>query len=122
MERRVIKSALAGGACILSTGGGAFCNEKTRTAIKANAVSIWIDSSPETLLSRIGNPASRPLLATGDPLKILTNLHKKRAPDYAEADLYLRTGKQSHRTAMQKLLGLLVDAGHIHRLLPASAR
>ena len=55
-------------------------------------------------------------------LRIQTNLHKKRAPDYAEADLYLRTGKQSHRTAMKKLLGLLVDAGHIHRLLPASAR
>ena len=122
MERRVIKSALEGGACILSTGGGAFCNKETRTAIKANAVSIWIDSSPETLLSRIGNPASRPLLTAGDPLKILTNLRKRRAPDYAEADLYLRTGKQSHRTAMKKLLGLLVDAGHIQRLLPASAR
>jgi shikimate kinase len=122
MERRVIKSVLEGGACILSTGGGAFCNKETRTAITANAVSIWIDSSPETLLSRIGNPASRPLLTTGDPLEILTNLRETRAPDYAEADLYLQTGKQSHRTAMKKLLGLLVDTGHIHRLLPASAR
>jgi shikimate kinase len=122
MERRVIKSVLEGGACILSTGGGAFCNKETRTAITANAVSIWIDSSPETLLSRIGNPASRPLLTTGDPLEILTNLRETRAPDYAEADLYLRTGKQSHRTAMKKLLGLLVDTGHIRRLLPASAR
>ena len=122
MERRVIKSVLVGGACILSTGGGAFCNKETRTAIKANAVSVWIDSSPETLLSRIGNPASRPLLTTGDPLEILTNLRETRAPDYAEADLYLRTGKQSHRTAMKKLLGLLVDTGHIRRLLPASAR
>jgi shikimate kinase len=122
MERRVIMSALEGDACILSTGGGAFCNKETRAAIKASAASIWIDSSPETLLSRIGNPASRPLLTTGDPLEILTELRERRAPDYAEADLYLRTGKQSHRTAMKKLLGLLVDTGHIHRLLPASAR
>lgn len=122
MERRIILAALTRGACILSTGGGAFCHPETRTAIKENATSIWIDSSPDTLLSRIGNPASRPLLATGDPLAILTKLRKERATDYAEADLYLRTGKQSHRVAMKKLLKLLTEAGHVERLLPDSMR
>jgi len=122
MERRIILTALKQGTCILSTGGGAFCHPETRAAIKENATSIWIDSSPDTLLSRIGNPASRPLLATGDPLKILTKLRKERAADYAEADLYLRTGKQSHKVAMKKLLKLLGDAGHVQRLLPDSSR
>lgn len=122
MERRIILATLEQGACILSTGGGAFCNPETRAAIKENATSIWIDSSPDTLLSRIGNPATRPLLATGDPLKILTKLRKERAADYGEADLYLRTSKQSHRVAMKKLLKLLTDAGHVERLLPDSSR
>ena len=99
-----------------------FCNPETRAAIKENATSIWIDSSPDTLLSRIGNPATRPLLATGDPLTILTKLREERATDYGEADLYLRTSKQSHRVAMKKLLKLLTDAGHVERLLPDSSR
>lgn len=122
MERRIILNVLQQGSCVLSTGGGAFCNSETRAAIKENALSIWIDSTPETLLSRIGNPASRPLLTTGDPLKILTRLRKERAAAYSEADLCIRTGKQSHRTAMKKLLGTLSEAGHIERLLPRPAR
>ena len=96
MERRTILDVLKQGSCVLSTGGGAFCNSETRAAIKENALSIWIDSTPETLLSRIGNPASRPLLTTGDPLEILTRLRKERAAAYSEADLCIRTGKQSH--------------------------
>ena len=122
MERRIILNVLQQGSCVLSTGGGAFCNSETRAAIKENALSIWIDSTPETLLSRIGNPASRPLLTTGDPLEILTRLRKERAADYSEADLCIRTCKQSHRTAMKKLLGTLSEAGHIERLLPRPAR
>ena len=122
MERRVILNVLEQGSCVLSTGGGAFCNPETRAAIKENARSIWIDSTPETLLSRIGNPASRPLLTTGDPLEILTRLRQERAAAYSEADLCIRTGKQSHRTAMRKLLGTLSEAGHIERLLPHPAR
>ena len=122
MERRIILNVLQQGSCVLSTGGGAFCNSKTRATIKKNALSIWIDSTPETLLSRIGNPASRPLLTTGDPLEILTRLRKERAAAYSEADLCIRTGKQSHRTAMKKLIGTLSEAGHIERLLPRPAR
>jgi len=119
LERKAIRQALKKGACVLSTGGGAFCNDETRATIKAKALSVWIDSSPQTLLSRIGNPASRPLLTTGDPLEILTRLRAERAPAYSEADLYLRTGRQSHKTAMKKLLSLLADTGHIRRLMPA---
>ena len=78
MEHRVILNVLQQEA-VFYLQGGAFCNPATRAAIKENALSIWIDSTPETLLSRIGNPASRPLLTTGDPLEILTRLRKERA-------------------------------------------
>ncbi len=115
MERRLIIEQMKKGPCVLSTGGGAFCNDETRAAIKAGGLTIWIDSRPDILLSRIGNLNSRPLLTTGDPLEILTRLREQRAPFYAEADLYLRTGKQSHKASMKKLLKLLLDKGHICR-------
>ena len=99
MEHRIILNVLQQGSCVLSTGGGAFCNSATRATIKENALSIWIDSTPETLLSRIGNPASRPLLPQAIRWRFLTRLQRRAA--YSEADLCIRTGKQSHRTAMK---------------------
>ncbi len=117
MERRLISEQLNRGACVLSTGGGAFCNDETRAAIKGGALSIWIDSSPDILLSRIGNVSKRPMLTAGDPMEILTRLRDERAPFYSQADLYLRTGKQSHKLSMKKLLDLLVNTGHIRRSL-----
>ena len=56
------------------------CDLKDQSEITQHAVSIWIDSTPKNLLRRIGNISSRPLLTTGDPLQILTNL-RERAGD-----------------------------------------
>ncbi len=105
-------NVLKQGSCVLSTGGGTFCNSKTRAKIKENALSIWIDSTPETLLSRIGNPASRPLLTTGDPLEILTRLRKERAAAYSEADLYHSHGQAISSNSDEKA------AWHIKRSWP----
>ena len=60
MEHRTILSNLKSSPVILSTGGGAFCNPKTRAAIKTHAISVWLDAKPTDLLHRIGNTSSRP--------------------------------------------------------------
>ena len=91
----------------------------TRASIKEIALSIWIDSTPEPLLSRIGNPGSRPLLTTGDPLEILTRL-RKEPPLLIQRRIMHTHGQAISSKAMKKLLGTLSEAGHIERLLPSS--
>ena len=41
-ERRVIARLLSEGPCVLATGGGAFMDERTRAAIAASAISVWL--------------------------------------------------------------------------------
>ena len=113
IERKTILRHLQGPAVILSTGGGAFCSPETRAAINARAISIWLDATPKNLLSRIGNTSSRPLLNTGDPLKILTDLRQQRLTDYQQAELHVRTGRHSRHLSMKKILNILVQNSYI---------
>ena len=116
MEYKTILSHLNGPPIILSTGGGAFCNPKIRTAIKAHAISVWLDAKPTDLLHRIGNTSSRPLLNKGDPLQILSDLREKRMVDYLQADLHVKTGRHSRRLSMKKILNILEQNSYIETL------
>jgi len=86
-EYRVIKRLLEGPVTVLSTGGGAFMDPRTRQAIRGHAVSIWLRADLALLLKRTGRRNNRPLLKRGDPREILANLIAERYPVYAEADV-----------------------------------
>ena len=116
IERATILKQVTGPPVILSTGGGAFCDPVSRDEIRKYAVSIWLDATPKNLLRRIGNTASRPLLANGDPLTILSELRARRRPDYEQADLHVRTGRHSRRMSMKKILNILEKNSYIERL------
>jgi shikimate kinase len=87
LERRVIKRLLKSGPQVISTGGGAFMNEATRKAIKANSLSVWLSADLEVLWERVSKRDNRPLLKTENPKQTLKNLMDQRYPVYAEADL-----------------------------------
>ena len=116
MEHQTILTNLKRSPIILSTGGGAFCNPKTRAAIKAHAISVWLDAKPTDLLHRIGNTSSRPLLNTGDPLQILSDLRQQRMADYQQAELHVSTGRHSLRLSMKKILNILEQRSYIEAL------
>lgn len=69
---------------VLSTGGGAVLRDDNRTAMRAHGTVVWMRASPQTLLSRVGNGAGRPLLA-GDPIGNLTRLAAERSDAYGAA-------------------------------------
>ena len=116
MEHKTILSRLNSSPVILSTGGGAFCNPKTRAAIKAHAISVWLDAKPTDLLHRIGNTSSRPLLNRGNPLQTLSDLRQQRKADYQQAELHVSTGRHSLRLSMKKILNILEQNGYIEVL------
>ena len=70
-ERRVIQRLLDDGNKVIATGGGAFSQDKTRAAIQAQAISIWLKADRDLLLSRVKRRSNRPLLKEGDPAEIL---------------------------------------------------
>jgi len=87
LETRVIKRLLHTGPRIVSTGGGAYINERTRRHIKKQGLSVWLKADLDVLWERVNKRDTRPLLRTENPKQTLENLMHARYPIYAEANL-----------------------------------
>ena len=106
MEFRAIQNQLQKPPHVLATGGGAFCEPETAALLRKNATVVWLQASPGTLLKRIGDITSRPLLQTGPPLEILQQLQTDRVPSYRKAHIHLNTDGMT----MPESLAMLVSA------------
>jgi shikimate kinase len=95
-ESRVIARLLRDGPQVLATGGGAYMDEGTRANIKERGISIWLKAELPVLLHRVRRRDNRPLLASGDPDKVMRDLMKKRYPVYAEADITVESRDVPH--------------------------
>lgn len=113
MELRTISRLLDGPPVILSTGGGAFCQDDTHNVIQQKSTSLWIYAPPETLLGRMSKPLKRPLLQVDNPLSVLTQLAKDRESYYAKAALKVNTDGRSLTQATALVSDALKQAGII---------
>ncbi|MDO1584080.1 shikimate kinase [Rhizobium oryzicola] len=91
LETRVIERLLRGGPRVVSTGGGAFINERTRAAIQAGGTSLWLKADLEVLWERVSKRDNRPLLKTENPKQTLKNLMDLRYPIYEKADITVQS-------------------------------
>ena len=81
---------------VLATGGGAVLSAENRRRLAEHGTVIYLRARPEDLYARVRHDRDRPLLATGDPLRRLRELHAQRDPLYASiADLVIDTGRQT---------------------------
>lgn len=94
---------------IISVGGGAFVQPDCHDIIKAKGLSIWLQAQPETLVSRMSNIASRPLLKDKDPLQVLHQLSEQRDPYFAKADLIVNTDGLELSDSASKVFDHLVQ-------------
>lgn len=106
-ERRVIARLMGDKPQIIATGGGAFINQETRTLIKENSLSVWLDADVDTLVERTSRKDTRPLLKTGDPKEILTKLLEERSPFYSEADVKVTSEEGPHETVVEDIVSAL---------------
>ncbi len=108
-EARVIARLLDGGPQVLATGGGAFINPDTRTAIAAKGISIWLKAEFEVLMRRIRRRHDRPLLKTEDPGATLRKLMEQRDPIYSLADLTVESRDVLHDKIVDEIVSALAS-------------
>jgi shikimate kinase len=108
-ERKVIARLLEGSPQVLATGGGAYMNPKTRAAIKARGISIWLKADLRVLLKRVARRDHRPLLAVGDPEAVMKKLMAERDPIYAEADITVESRDVPHDVIVVAVVDALAD-------------
>ncbi|MEM0935222.1 MAG: shikimate kinase [Pseudomonadota bacterium] len=93
-EAEVIARLMQGPAGILSTGGGAWLKPENRALISGHGVAVWLDAELDVLWNRVRHKSTRPLLKTDDPRGTLAVLYDERRPNYALADLTVRSDAQ----------------------------
>lgn len=109
LETRVIKRLLKGGPRVVSTGGGAFINDRTRRHIKRGGLSVWLNADLDVLWERVNKRDTRPLLKTENPKQTLQNLMNARYPIYAEADLMVLSRDVAKDIMVKEVLAAIVE-------------
>lgn len=89
---------------VLSLGGGSFIDDDSRRILKERTITIWLHAKIDTILHRIGNKTTRPLLNQKNKRTLLEELAAKRYPIYAEADFKFDTSEENHETLIGKII------------------
>jgi shikimate kinase len=110
-ERKVIARLLQAPPHVMATGGGAFMDEVTRTAMAKTAFTIWLKAPLQLLLSRVKKRDTRPLLKDGDMRATLEHLLAVRGPVYAKADMTLDSADEPHGAAVERIIQALRERG-----------
>jgi shikimate kinase len=107
-ESAAIEALAALPGIVLATGGGVVLVERNRRCLAEHGTVVYLRAKPEDLYERVRHDRNRPLLAGGDPLAKLRELHEQRDPLYRSiADVVLETGTQSVQALARQLLDRL---------------
>ncbi len=75
---------------VIALGGGAFINTNIRREIKNTSVSVWLDLSLKTLISRISNTKKRPLLKEGNLKETVNRIYSERKKIYNQSNFKIK--------------------------------
>jgi shikimate kinase len=117
-ERRVITRLLEDGQQVLATGGGAFMNEQTRSAIAARGISVWLKADLPLLMKRVSRRTDRPLLLNDDPEGVMRKLMETRYPIYGQSDVVIESRDVSHNVIVNDVIRALsshLDPAHLRK-------
>ena len=118
--RRLERSALAD-ACVsptplvIATGGGAMTDSENRRVASRSAMVVWLQAAPGALAARVAGvdglgTASRPLLASADPVATLERLTILRSDAYAAvADVVVATDDRSVEQVVDAVADAVAD-------------
>lgn len=107
LETDKIQKFVYGKNQIISLGGGAFEDEFNRRIILENCLVIYLKTSPDEIYHRIKNETHRPLLAKKFSVERITDIIKKREPNYEKADVIIDTDNKSPYNIANEILGVM---------------
>lgn len=90
LEHAACETLGADSGLVLATGGGAVLRADNAAALKANGTIVWLRVTPETVLERLADDHTRPLLLREDKEAAVRELMAAREPLYnAAADVVI---------------------------------
>jgi shikimate kinase len=108
-ERRALESA-AGREAVVALGGGAIAQPGVLEVLSGSGTIVYLRARPDTLLARLGDCGSRPLLrgtAPGERRGLLVGLLAERRAAYQSADVTVDTDDASVAQVVERLMQAL---------------
>ena len=93
---------------VLSIGGGAFDDEQTRNLLLNNTKVIWLNTTTDTLIKRVGDGSKRPMLQ-GDIKNSINAILKKRIKYYIMSHYKLDTDQLSQKEIKDQIIKLILQ-------------
>lgn len=91
LERELLDEVLCGKELVVATGGGAVLDPENRRVMKERGIVFYLRAEVKELCRRLRTGQGRPLLAGGEPEKILARLAEEREAFYREAQVTVNT-------------------------------
>jgi XRE family aerobic/anaerobic benzoate catabolism transcriptional regulator len=105
LERSCLDRVLKDPKCpVIAASGGAVTDEETRRMLREGALTIWLQASAESHWERVvAQGDRRPMEGRARAFAELQELLKRRAPQYAKADLVVDTTEKSPEAVVADL-------------------
>ena len=107
VETAVIKDLCKQNSQIIATGGGAVLNPLNADTLRDNGTVFFLDVTPETVLRRLKDDTSRPLLQKKDKESAIRELMDIRRPIYIKHSHYTINGNQNPEAVLQEIIEIL---------------
>ncbi len=98
VEHDCVKKACSLSGAIVSLGGGAIVHQRNRAAISKSGISVYLSSSPETIVERVRDHDHRPLLSGLDEkgkLDKIRRMLEQREKFYRMADIIVESNDET---------------------------
>jgi shikimate kinase len=112
IETQVLSQLSAYTRLVVATGGGIVLERMNWSHLQQGLV-IWLEAEPKTLLNRLKEDTTRPLLQETDPRQTLETLLEQRHSLYAQADLKVRIEEQDSPEAV--VAAMIAKIPHVLR-------
>lgn len=89
---------------VISTGGGALMNPQNRIFLEKNGVLVCLNARTGTLLERLKNDLTRPLLTGENPEERIERLMQERQAVYAMCPIQINTDNKTIEEVAQEVV------------------
>lgn len=104
-ERRLVARLVEEGAVrVISTGGGAYVDARTRELLNSRAITVWLDAPIDILTERTGRRDTRAQLRNGDRRATLERLANERRALYEQAHIHVKSGTGAHKEVVEAIV------------------
>lgn len=107
LETAMIRKLCRGKNLVIAAGGGAVLRAENIRNFKKSGLVVALWARPETILKRVGNARSRPLLRSENPKPSIEKLLSERKRYYKKADISVKTDGKTPREVAKMILRML---------------